>query len=383
MLRDRHLIVFGEDFNRHPHCLEHLVRRLIPFNRVLWVETIGMRSPKLSIYDLKRVWQKLGTWFRRSTKSTGGETSLPANLSLISPLMIPYNRYRLIRKLNRFLVVRSVKKAMRVLAFQQPILLTSIPSTCDFIDHLGEALSIYYCVDEFSLWPGIDPGVIGPMERELISKVDLVLTTSDALFEAKQKLHPGTELLTHGVDVEHFRVLGEARGNRKKVGFFGLIDERVDRTLLLALSKRFPSVEFHFIGEVVVELGSLHKQQNLIWHGKLSYDKLPEAIQDYSLFILPYLVNELTRFINPLKIKEYLATGRPVVTTSLKELERFQDVVWVARDYEGFFRGVSDVLEERRAIDSHLIERHLKGQSWDDKAEWLSQRVNSLPSKSK
>ena len=373
MLENRHIIVFGEDFNRHPHCLEHLARQLLPQNKILWVETIGMRSPKLSLYDLKRAFQKIKGWFAPEKPN---EETLPANLSRLSPFMIPYNQFGLVRRLNQIMVVRRIRTAMRELNFSAPLLITSIPSTCDFIGVLGETLSIYYCVDEFSLWPGINPNVVGPMERALIAKVDLVLTTSTALFQTKSRQHPRTELLTHGVDVGHFHLSGNPENGQ--IGFFGLIDERVDQDLILNLSKQLPNNEIHFIGEVVVDISRLQGQKNIIWHGKVSYADLPNAIQGFSVFILPYHLNELTRYINPLKIKEYLATGRPVVTTNLEELRRFEDVIAVAKDVEGFYREVAKALGENQIRRGERLASHLQGETWMDKAETLSSRIHLL-----
>lgn len=343
MIHGRQIIVFGEDFDRHPHCLEHLVRHLLPENEVLWVQTIGMRSPNFSLYDLKRVVEKLGQWFRLGKKQK--QRPLPINITVISPIMIPYNQFGAVRWLNRKWVVAKVRRSMKKLGFRKPVLMTCIPSSSDFVGSFQESFSIYYCVDEFSLWPGIDAKLVRPMEEQLLKKVDLVLTTSKSLLEDRKPKHPRVELLSHGVDLEHFRLKGAPKGNRKKVGFFGLIDERVDLHLLFGLARRLSGVEFHFIGDVVVDVSSLSQQTNIVWHGKIPYPELPKAIQDVSVFILPYHVNALTRYINPLKIKEYLATGRPVVATELVELELFKDHLFLAKNREDFFRLLEAILE--------------------------------------
>lgn len=378
MLEGRDIVVFGEDFARHPHCLEHVVRRLLPRNRVLWVETVGMREPRLTLYDLRRAMEKARAWTVPGGAPAG--EALPPNLTRLSLPLLPFNRFRWVRKLNRRLGVEKVRRAMDALHFRSPIVLTSIPTTCDLVGELGESLSIYYCVDEFALWPGIDSRVVGPMEDELLGKVDLVLATSRALVEKKARKHPRTELLTHGVDRHHFQPrAGKRRPPRRKtIGFFGLIDERVDLELVRGLSERFPDAEIRFLGETVVDVSVLSGRSNVFWDGKVPYADLPRAIESFSALVLPYRLNELTRHINPLKIKEYLATEKPIVTTALPELEPFRDAIHVARDAEDFFQGVRNALTKPGLVPAERMRAHLTGESWDDKAEWLSRRIEEL-----
>jgi hypothetical protein len=106
MIKNHDFIVFSDDWGRHPFSCMHIMKRFLPFNRILWVNTVGMRLPKLTFYDLRRSIEKIGSWFGRSTS----REELPANLTVISPVMIPFNNLAGVRKLNRMSVIRAVKK---------------------------------------------------------------------------------------------------------------------------------------------------------------------------------------------------------------------------------------------------------------------------------
>lgn len=321
IIHDQVFIVFGEDYQRHPHALEHVLRPLFEKNRFIWVETIGLRSPRLSLYDFKRVLEKLGKFFFRA-KGVSLKEKLPEDFIILTPFMIPFNQFSPVRKLNEWNVKRSIKNELeRESSKIRPISITSVPNACDYIGHYNEILKVYYCVDEFSLWPGLDYSLVNKMETKLLQEVDLIIATSDALAASKKINNSITQVITHGVDFDFFQMPPLVKRNTPtKLCYFGLFDERFDQDLLCLFLKEMPKVEVHIFGNVVCETERLKSFWNVIFHGNVLYNELPLKIRQMDIFILPYVLNELTRNINPLKLKEYLGIGRPVIATKLPEV---------------------------------------------------------------
>src|ERR1039457_1488025 len=174
MIRGRDFIVFSDDWGRYPFSCQHIMKRFLPDNRLLWVNTIGMRKPRINLSDIKRSIGKIRSWLTpRENKRS--ET----NLTIISPIMIPYATIPLVRGWNRLSVIRAVRSEMRRLSFNHPIVLTTLPNASDYLNAFDEILDVYYCVDEFSEWPGVEKELVSEMEATLLEKTDFVVAVSD------------------------------------------------------------------------------------------------------------------------------------------------------------------------------------------------------------
>jgi glycosyltransferase involved in cell wall biosynthesis len=373
MIKNRDFIVFSDDWGRHPFSCMHIMKRLLPYNRILWVNTVGMRLPKLTYYDFRRSIEKMGSWFGRSTS----REELPANLTVISPVMIPFNNLAGVRKFNKMSVVRAVRKEMVRLGIKQPLLLTTLPTASDYLRAFDEVVDIYYCVDEYSKWPGAAKEVLEHMESDLVRKVDLIVTTSEELQRTNRSETCPTYLLTHGVDIEHFEKAKELTPhhlfeglNKPVIGYFGLIDGHVDIGLLEFLMKEKPEWSFIFIGPVKVDINNLRGHKNSHIFPPVPYLDLPKYLAGLDVCILPYKVNELTRYSNPLKLKECLAAGKPVVSTALPEVVKLKGVVRVGFGKEEFMAQVSDALTS--PFNRTVADKVLQGEDWSIKAEKMS-----------
>ncbi|WP_413577682.1 glycosyltransferase [Bdellovibrio sp. HCB290] len=377
LLQNRDLIVFGEDFARHPHSLEHLLRPLFLSNRFIWVETIGLRSPKFNLYDLKRIAGKLAGWFGSKTPQV--QRQVPANISIVSPFMIPLNQFSLVRAFNRWSVARAVNKAIQGLKFKDIITVTSVPNSCDYVGDFNETLKVYVCVDEFSLWPGLDYDMVRKMEQRLLAKSDLVFATSEALVKSKSNGKTETVLLTHGVEFGHFNIGPKTSTGKLKLCYFGLFDERSDQQILLDLAKALPDASIEIIGNVVCDVSRLKAQKNIYFKGAVSYTQLPQAISEMDMFILPYVRNELTNNLNPLKLKEYLCTGRPVIATALPEVVKLGEYLFIANDGNEFADVVRDLHAGCRVSKGPAALGYLQAsETWKAKAERFSLKVSAL-----
>lgn len=374
MLQDRDLVVFSDDWGRHPFSCQHLVRRLLPANRVIWVNSVGYRALRPTPYDLARAVQKMASWVRGARRSHGPRD--PGEPLVLTPVFLPFGRSAAVRTVNRISTIATLRRTMERLAFRDPVVITTLPNTAGIVNRLGASAVIYYCVDDVTLWPGAHGGLARALEQELLEQVDLVVATSEKLRRTRRNGRRPTRLLTHGVDLDHFRVPAPPPGSPPVATYYGLIDERCDRQLLAAVARANPELKVRVIGTWRVDEGPLAGLQNVEKMGPVSYDVLPSRIADAKVLLLPYVVDELAQSINPLKLKEYLATGRPVVATPLPEVTRLGGFVRVAEG-ESFVRAVADAAAHGPAPDP-AREAYLAGESWDAKAEELSCSIESV-----
>lgn len=345
-LTGRDFIVFADNWGRHPSSTQHIFRHVMRNNRVLWVQTIGLRNPSWNAYDLKRSAEIL----RRFTRRQSGQAGSVPNLWISNPRMLPYSSVGAIRALNRASVVRTVKAAIRHLGFTDPILVVAAPNGADYLGELGEALSVYYCIDDFTHWPGALTRRIAQWEEVLLGRCDVVIATAQSLREKKTRAGRVPQYLPHGVDVDHFAgsesvVPGRMAALPKPViGFFGAISPWVDLDLIAGIARARPAWSIALIGGADVNVETLRALPNVHLLGKVPYSELPAYAQGFDLGLIPFVINELTASVNPLKLLEYFACGLPVVSSDMPEVHRFGPVVGIARDTEGFVAAIDACL---------------------------------------
>jgi len=358
------LIVFGEEYQRHPHSLEHLIKYLTKDYRVLWVETIGLRSPRFNAHDVARIAELLAKWPRRwMHPAPPAHASDERHPLVIAPVQIPYNQFTWIRRVNRWLLKTSLAKAIRRHQLHPLAMVTAVPQTALLIDDplFRSWCNIYYCVDEFSLWPGINLHVARAFEETLLQNVDHLIVTSTALFQSKRRPRlPCPEILDHGVDLDHFILEDSAAApslhddRHLRLGLFGLLDERTDEELLSRLLARMPSLRLFVIGKRVCDFSwadPFLASDQIVLCDRVSYEELPRLLATLQLdaFILPYKRNELTRHINPLKLKEYMATGKHVFATPIDEAVKWQSSLHIISDVESCLGELAELLRKKRA----------------------------------
>lgn len=377
-INDICFIVFSDDFGEHPSSCQHLFRYLPGKYPVLWVNTIGMRNPKLTLRNLQKTFSKskrmIQCLFRRKEENA----SRGDNFHILQPPMLPFLNIPVIRKTNRFLVCSSVKRRLRTLKMKSPIMVTTVPNACDYAGRLGERRVIYYCVDDFSEWPGLEKELVRSMEEDLIRKSDIFIATSKNLYDRLSGYGKEVHLLTHGVDYGFFKTAPDKehplleRIPKPRVGYFGLFDDRSDKELLLETARRLPDVSFIITGNVETDISGLQREKNIYFTGSIPYAELPTMAKGWDVCMLPYKVNKLTDAIQPLKMKEYLATGKPVISTPIKEALNMEDYIVIAKTVDNWDEGIRMCVRgslpagERKKIDSFL-----QKESWPSKAEWF------------
>jgi len=385
MINGNDLICFCNDWDGDPLSKKQIVTRLAKQNRILWVNSTGTRNPTISAHDFRRAWKKLKDF-------SGGSRTVSENISVFCPLVIPFHGNRLARWMNRHILSWSLRRACRALGFRKPITLTFVPSSAGVVGSLGEHFVIYYCVDEYTRFTGTDQTAIANMERGLMERSDLVIVSSSRLLETKLPYNRNTRLISHGVDVDHFRKAcfeetaipadcPVAKG--PVIGFFGLVADWVDLEVVRYLAKARPEWTVLMIGEIRTDVSALRELPNVHMLGRKDYKSLPGYCKAFSVAILPFLVNELTLAANPLKLREYLAAGLPLVATPLPEVCKLGSLVRTALSPEDFLREVEASLNLGKHGPDRAVSRCMDGDSWDVKVEELSGHIEDLRGESR
>lgn len=363
----RDFIVFGPDWDRHPSTIQHLTRCLLDASQVVWVETVGLRSPSFTWRDFRRSGQKLADFV-----TTRRELSRPdhPNLHILSPITLPFTQFKLVRDFNRRSVRRRLHGLNRAAKLANPALVLSCPHQVDYVGHLGESRSVYFGMDDYSLWLGMNARQVVKMEDEMLRRVDAVVTVSEHLARHLDRHGKPIRVITQGVDLAHF-TLPPARhtGAALEIVYFGMIDDRLDQQLLLKIAHEFPDALLRLIGPQALEPQLLKQCRNIRIEPGVPYSRLPETIATADLFVLPFAVNPLTESCTPLKLKEYLATGRPVVSTMNPTVLQWGDHVKVATGHDQFIEYLRTALAAPLpAADLDRLRQRLAGETWEGKA---------------
>jgi glycosyltransferase involved in cell wall biosynthesis len=256
------------------------------------------------------------------------------------------------------------------------------PMALDFADHLQPALTVYDCMDELSAFRGA-PSELIEREYELLKRADLVFTGGYSIWEAKRELHDDVHPFPSSVDVEHFAAARRPQQDpadqadipHPRLGFYGVIDERLDIELVDRVAWERPDWQIVLVGPVVkIDPAELPQQENIHYLGGKAYDELPQYLAGWDVAIMPFALNESTRFISPTKTPEYIAGGRPVVSTPIKDVVRtYGDtgIVRIANSDEtcvdAFVEACEAALKDAEDRD-HLLktaDRILGDMSWD------------------
>lgn len=349
-LRGRDLLCFSHDWAGDPLSKTHLMRLLARDNRVLWINSIGYRAPTATRADLGRVARKL-----RAALTPIAEVE--PNLFVLSPLAIPAYGRPAIRALNRRLLRGQVRRAIRRLGFRRPINWVFNPAAAVVAGELGEDRLVYYCVDEYAAFGGVPSSALAALEGDLIRRADLVIVSAERLLRAREGRNRHTYLVRHGVDFDHFRraldpalpVAPEVAGRPGPVvGYFGLMaDDWIDLPLLEAVAGHLEARggTLVLVGKVTMDLGSLPGRPNVVLTGRRPYADLPAFCKGFDAALIPFPITECTLNANPLKAREYLAAGLPVVSTAIPEVEHL-GLCRIARDVAGFLAELDAALLE-------------------------------------
>jgi len=351
--------------------------------RVIYIE-----PPKNIIYQFIKLIlnikqeQKVIKWFKRLIRLEKRKK----NLYLFSLIKILPIKYRNFRKINYLFYCYFLKRKFSQIQIKNPILWIYTPDAVVFAGKFGELLLCYDCVDKYDEQPYYKKNFkeIEKDEIELLKKADLVFTSSKNLYEDKKKYNNNTYLVHNVGDYNHFikttyietKIPEDIiRISSPRIGFVGSIDDyKLDIELLLYLSKQRPNWSIIMIGpegvaDKKISTYILRQYENIYFLGKRDYELLPNYLKGLDVLIIPYKNNEYTRNCFPIKIFEYLASGKPVVVSGLPELERYKDIIGFAYDYEMFVRLVESFLKNDTQYQKEKRMKLAKENTWEKKVE--------------
>ena len=355
-------IIFGDDWGAHPSTTQHLTRGLPADDRVIWINSIGMRAPALG--DWRRAAHKVGAMLTRPAP----RAATAPTPHIISPRVLPWHASPAARALNARMLGAAVRGAMEELGMREVCALTANPAALPYLDAIQPARMAYLRLDDYALLPGVDPALVHTYEPAIMHRADAVFATARGLMPRAASCHEA-HYLPQGVDMAHFGAGPLEIPQGKVVGFFGLFAEWIDAELIAACAQARPDWTFELLGPRRVQPGALCALPNVRWRDAVPYAQLPEAIGHWRAAWMPFRMDELTAQVNPLKLREYLAAGLPTASTPLPELGDYPVTP---------IRTAADVLAWLDEVEAHdsptaraARRAHVRADSWIARAATL------------
>lgn len=381
MIEGKTILCFASGYDAPPTSKHHVMHILAEKNVVLWVNYHASRVPTASSSDMLYMAKK----FRQIVGGMKRPRKNRKNLYVLTPLVIPLPRSPLARRLNRLLLTAQIRLALGKVRNGPTQIWSFTPDIAYALGHFNEEKVVYYCVDDHASFSGYDKAQVLRDEEELCRHADLVVTTSMALQEAKAPWNTNTFLVPHGVDYDHFsRAVHEDLPcpadlldiPRPRLGFFGLIRDWVDVDMLAQVARKRSDWRFVMIGDADsnVDLGKYRSIPNIHFLGRKRYEELPAYCRHFDVGLIPFKINELTRAVNPIKLREYLAAGLPVISTPMPEVKLYKNLIEIINSSAKFEAAVEKCLtsaESDRAARLSAMSR----ETWPQKVEHICEAL--------
>ncbi len=372
-LRGRDILCFSHDWTGDPLSKTHLMRVLSKDNRILWINAIANRMPTTSSKDISRIVKKLKA-FAEPVRE------VEPNIFVLNPLAFPSYGNKSILKINQAFLARQVKKAMKDLGMGNVINMVFNPAAGMIAGRVGESEVIYYCVDEYTAFTGASNG-LKQIEDDLFRRANVVVVSAENLLEKKKHFNESTHLIRHGTDWRHFRtaldpalpIPAELEDlPRPLIGFHGLLADWVDYELIKKVAERFSNGSVVLVGKIAVDAEQkvkiLDDVKNVHFLGRKPYAELPAYCKAFDVALNPFEINELTLAANPLKVREYLAAGLPVVSTDIPEVHVLADC-FVGTDHADFIAKIETALADPKPRED--VSDAISHESWEAKVDEL------------
>lgn len=377
------IVVFGDDWGRHVSSMQHLFRPIVRRRPVVWINGVGHRVPSLRAADLRRAVEKGRSMFRRTHDAGSIPRHETSPAAVIEPHVLPWHHVGAIHRLNTMTLVRIVRRTLDRLGLHEPpVLVTGSPPTVGVVGRLGERAAVYFCMDDFLHLAGVSSWMLAPLERRLLGVVDVVVATAEELVRVKRPRRGTVQYLPQGVNYEHFAIRRPvppdlAHLPAPRIGFAGGLSPCCDVPLIRRLAEAFPRASLVFVGPVSIDVGEL-RLPNVHFLGPRPYAELPGYVQHFDVGIIPYLLNDWTRAVDPLKLLEYLAAGVPVVTTNLPEVRKYADAVLMGATAGEFVHLVASALASDRSASQKKGQALARQHTWERRADTFLHLLDSL-----
>lgn len=346
-------------------------------NKVIFVNSISMGMVSLQNKDfLPRVTRKLRSYAKLARTTSEG-------ITVVSPAVVPFFGNAAARVINQRLLATQIGTLARSRGLQQPILWIAIPTAVGMVGRLNESLVIYHVSDKYeanTMDHAVDPQMIRRLHDRAIDGADVVFYSSRKLLDEAERGRERSYLLEQAVDFEHWkntanlRVADEvAAVSGPRIGYFGAIEPwLVDQELVRKSAHEHPDWQWIFIGNKSRGL-EIEDLPNTHFLPAVPYDQLPAYAAGFDVCVLPWDTDKaFTSYGSAIKVREYLATGKPVVISPLPEYETMSDVLRIARDRDQFLTLIEEALREQDATAGQRRQAAVMSGTWDERAEFVS-----------
>lgn len=365
----------GEDwwYHNRGHIDMQLMRRFAQMGTTLYVNSIVMQKPKLGEGRtlLKRLVRKAKSIFAGLKKSDAG-------FWVYSPFSLPVHHIPWLRLVNEIILRLQLRFVAKRLGIREPVIWVACPAACDVALKMRCAKLVYQRTDRFEEYPNVDADIIKQYDRMLKANADLTIFVNKTLFDEESNHCRKVLYLDHGVDFDLFAgaetdstVPDDMKGiERPVVGFFGDIDSQTtDMELMEKLMELLPQMNFVFVGKATVDCSALASRKNVHMLGYKPYEQIPHYGKCFDVAIMPWRQNRWIEACNPIKLKEYLALGKPVVSTPFPELQKYLDVVYKAVNPQEFAENIERALFENHASQVAVRRAKVENTTWDSKSQ--------------
>jgi len=379
---DRAILYFGNDWDAENRTSSHQIAlQLNKLTEIVYIECPGLRRPAATARDARKLVSKLRKVLDGPRSANG--------LRVYTLLQLPFHGSAVMRWLNRRLVNWQVRRIRRQLDSRKPPVLWFVIPHVAYLPRLqADCQTVYYCIDKYAALPGVDVRAVEAMDGILTQTADLLFVASEKLFEDKRNRRPDAILSPHGVDFDLFsQAADRTRGERPAdlppwpgpiVGFFGLLEDWIDLQLLAFVAQRRPEWLIVLIGREAVDVGPLRGYSNVLRVGRKAFAELPRYGRFFDVGVLPYRLTEQVIHSNPIKLREYLAMGKPVVSVRFPHAAGFGQLIYLADTYDEFLHAIDRALREDDDSLRRARMECVKDTTWAARASTALQHLRAL-----
>ena len=386
-IKQNFIIFSSVDWTTHWQLHHQLTTSLVSDgNNVIFVENTGVRS--VGISDIGRLRERISNWRRGSH----GFSSIDSNnLTLYSPILLPFPYSKLSLFFNEKIFNLSISRWIKASNFSYPIIISFLPTPLiqNAINSIDSKLTIYYCANNMAE-SSISASQVKPYEDHFFKSVDIVFTTAYVIQEYAKRFSEKVFYFPPGIDFDKFKTVLESSDkdipsdlkniSKPIVGYIGALGKVLDQDLLCALASKCSDCTIVLIGPKYTDVRLLEEESNIVLLGAKSHDQLPYYIKEFDVGIIPYICNDFTESVYPSKLNEYLAMGAPVVSTNLREVRESKEVygetVIIANNTEKFIEAVKSLIVEKN--NTSLTAQRVKiarNNSWESRFNGISRII--------